>query len=284
MSNYPSIKEIKQLYQPDPKQETVWYARAMIRDISAIFTWFLIRTPLSANQATIIQAILGIAGAVLLAFGKRDAAILAVVLIQLGYIFDCVDGEIARFRKKPTVNGIFLDSLNHAIVIPIMFWGLAVYSYFLTNEIWILFIGIILGLIAANPVKKGVLSTLFYMIERKDDPKYNIANLKSDLKIDESDRNNSNIKNGYYIGKKTLFQQIFNWLKALSEYPASMNIITIVVIVDIIIFNYTNLNIFPLPAILMIAYTIFLLAKEVLFLFKVYSKRKIEKKFLDIIK
>ena len=115
MEKLPSISDLKATIQPDPKKETVWYAKYVIRKISIYFTWVLLHTPLTANQATFIQAALGIAGSALLAFGGYNWSVLALVLIQLGYIFDCIDGEIARYRNKPSINGIFLDSLNHPV-------------------------------------------------------------------------------------------------------------------------------------------------------------------------
>lgn len=285
MEKLPPIKELKIAIQPNPKQETVWYAKAIIRKISIYFTWLLLQFKTTANQATFIQGFLGFTGSVLLATGGRDWAPVALIIIQIGYIFDCIDGEIARFRKTTNVNGVFFDSLIHAIVIPTMFAGLTLYSYFLTDQSWLLIAGVILCILSANPVKKGMLSAIFHLLERKNDPKYKYENLSQNVELNSILKTeNANMKNGYYIGQKTFRQQIFNWLKAASEYPASMNIITLTVIADLLITKYTTSQIYPLPAMLVIVYLVFLLGKEMFFFRKLSSKNRIEKKFLQIIK
>lgn len=283
MGNLPPISELRQSIQPDPKKETVWYAKYVIRKISIYFTWVLLHTPMSANQATVIQAVLGIAGAVLLAFGGFRWCLPALLLIQLGYVFDCVDGEIARYRKNPTVNGIFLDSLNHALVIPAMFLGLSVFSYYLVKDFWVLLVGSVLVILSANPVKKAVLSTLFYMLERRENPKYKYDNLVQDVGADKqpapdesAGRNQQNIKS---------FKDIFLAIaKDISEYPTSMNIITLIVVADFLIHWRTTWEMVPLSLMLVIFYTVFLAIKEAFFLRKIYSSRKIELKFLSLIK
>lgn len=283
MSQLPTIKELRLTLQPDPKKETVWYAKYFIRKVSIYITWLLVQTPLSANQATVIQALLGLAGAVFLAFGGLSWAIPALLLIQLGYIFDCVDGEIARFRKKPTVNGIFLDSLNHAIVIPFMFLGLAVFSYFLVNKIWVVLVGMLLAVVSANPVKKAILSTVSYMMERRDNPKYKYENLSREVGAENSTKS-LNVPTADEVKKHLSFSSlIFAIAKDISEYPTSMNIITIVVLADVILNHFSVQLTYPLSLWLTIFYTVFLVFKEMFFLVKVYKNRKIEKKFLSFI-
>ncbi|MFA6391503.1 MAG: CDP-alcohol phosphatidyltransferase family protein [Patescibacteria group bacterium] len=283
MGTLPSIKELKATIQPDPKKETVWYAKYVIRKVSIYFTWILLHTPLTANQATLIQAFFGIAGSILLAFGGYKWSVPALILIQLGYIFDCVDGEIARYRKKPSVNGIFLDSLNHALVIPFIFLGLVIFSYYLVNETWVLFVGLILVIFSGNPVKKGMLSTLFYMLERKDNPKYQIANMVQDNGLQPASQNPqpeiSTIRS-----KMSLKNIIIAAAKDISEYPTSMNIITVTVITDVLMQKHGNWEYYPLSLLLVIFYTVFLVFKEIFFLHKIYSNRVVEKKFMNYIK
>jgi len=283
MEKLPSIKELKATIQPDPKKETVWYAKYIIRKISIYFTWILLHTPLTANQATLIQMVLGIAGAVLLAFGGYQWSLLALLLIQLGYVFDCVDGEIARYRKKSSVNGIFLDSLNHSIVIPFIFLGLVIFSYNLVNEIWILYVGLVLVIVSGDPVKKGMLSTLFYMLERRDNPKYQFENMAQDEELHIGEQNTQSLPD-MPARKKSLSNIIEAIAKDISEYPTSMNIITLTVIADLLIFSYTTWEMYPLSILLVIFYTIFLILKEMYFFGKVYKNRDIEKKYIRFIR
>ncbi|MFA6272560.1 MAG: CDP-alcohol phosphatidyltransferase family protein [Patescibacteria group bacterium] len=283
MEKLPSIKELKATIQPDPKKETVWYAKYIIRKVSIYFTWILLHTPLTANQATLIQMVLGIAGAVLLAFGGYQWSLLALLLIQLGYVFDCVDGEIARYRKKSSVNGIFLDSLNHSVVIPFIFLGLVIFSYNLVNEIWILYVGLVLVIISGDPVKKGMLSTLFYMLERRENPKYKFENMTQDEEL-HTEEQNTQLSPDMPVKKKMLSNIIESVAKDISEYPTSMNIITLTVIADLLINKYSAQGIYPLSLYLTVFYSVFLILKEIYFFRKVYKNRDIEKKYIRFIR
>ena len=40
-------------------------------------------------------------------------AILAVVLFQIYLLLDCVDGEVARWRKQTSITGVYLDRVGH---------------------------------------------------------------------------------------------------------------------------------------------------------------------------
>lgn len=76
-----------------------------------ISVWFSVRlaSRMSANAATGLDLIFGIAAAVLVLLGHW---IWGVVLVQVFGIFSCVDGEIARIQDKPSRIGDFLDTLT----------------------------------------------------------------------------------------------------------------------------------------------------------------------------
>ena len=57
-------KVIGKEFEPEP------YDRYIVRHISIFFTWFLVRTPITANQVTLLQEIVGVAGAILIGFGE----------------------------------------------------------------------------------------------------------------------------------------------------------------------------------------------------------------------
>jgi len=130
-------KKTQKEYEPEP------YAKYIVRPISILFTWVFVRTPISANQVTIIQEFLGIIGAILLAYGKF---VWGVLFLQLGYIMDCSDGEVARWKNQSSESGRFLDLIGHMIVIPFYFFGLGVGLYFQYGNPITLFAGFAAGL------------------------------------------------------------------------------------------------------------------------------------------
>ena len=64
------------------------YARWFVWKISAPISYLIVKTPFSANQITVFQEIVGIIGAVLLASIDIKFAVIGIILLQIGYIFD----------------------------------------------------------------------------------------------------------------------------------------------------------------------------------------------------
>ena len=98
------------------------YGRTL-RRVSIYLTWLLVRTPISANQVTILQGIVGIVGAVLLGYRKF---VLGAIFLHLGFLLDLCDGEVARWKHQESRSGNYLDLIGHRIVIPAMFFGLGI--------------------------------------------------------------------------------------------------------------------------------------------------------------
>lgn len=84
-----------------------------MREISLRWTRHLVNTGISPNQLTHLMVLAGVlAGAALLIPGLAGAFI-AALLIQLYLLLDCVDGEVARWRKQTSITGVYLDRVGH---------------------------------------------------------------------------------------------------------------------------------------------------------------------------
>ncbi|MBU1706410.1 CDP-alcohol phosphatidyltransferase family protein, partial [bacterium] len=115
------MESIKELRKKIAKSEVDWHTPrhdVIVRRISIYFTWLLLHTPLSANQVTVLQIIVGVIGSLLLIPPNYGWNLLGILLLQFGYVLDCCDGEVARYRKQSSVGGVFLDLIGHEIVIP----------------------------------------------------------------------------------------------------------------------------------------------------------------------
>jgi len=87
-------------------------------------------TPITPNQLTIIAALFGIAGGILL--GERNAHFTAAALcFYLKDIFDSADGQLARAKQLYSRKGRFLDSIGDYVVDLFLFGG--IFSCLLRN-------------------------------------------------------------------------------------------------------------------------------------------------------
>ncbi|RMF95987.1 MAG: CDP-alcohol phosphatidyltransferase family protein [Candidatus Schekmanbacteria bacterium] len=98
------------------KEDEQFYAWLIMRRISPYVSSLLLRTSISANTVTLVGMILGVIGGILYVYPSMITAIAGSLSIQIWYLSDCVDGEIARCRNEFSDEGIFLDAISHHIV------------------------------------------------------------------------------------------------------------------------------------------------------------------------
>jgi len=73
----------------------------------------LLRTPISANGVTWLMVLSGVAAALALLIPGIVGAVLAVFLVQLQMLWDCCDGEVARWRGTSSPKGVYIDRVGH---------------------------------------------------------------------------------------------------------------------------------------------------------------------------
>lgn len=92
------------------------YARVLMRRISPYVTFLIARyTSISADAVTASSIASGIAGGVAIVVPSAATYLLAVVLLQVAYLLDVVDGEVARVRGTASLRGTYLDLVGHFI-------------------------------------------------------------------------------------------------------------------------------------------------------------------------
>jgi phosphatidylglycerophosphate synthase len=113
----PSIAELRAATQPpsifERNSGEHWAGRLYVRRISPYLTRALLRTRLTPNAVTGLMIVSGLAAALVLTLPGIVPAVAAVLLIQLQILFDCSDGELARWQHRTSPVGVYLDRLGH---------------------------------------------------------------------------------------------------------------------------------------------------------------------------
>ena len=91
-------------------------ARRLVRPAALRVTWVVAPWGVSANAATWTAWAFGAAAAAAFATGLVAGWILAAVLLQIWYLLDHVDGQLARFHGTASLDGVQLDYLMHHTV------------------------------------------------------------------------------------------------------------------------------------------------------------------------
>ena len=110
-----------------------------LRRVSKILTWAAVKVGATPNQVTIASFAIGLYSAFLFAQGDTWSLIGGAILLQVSIIVDCVDGEIARYTRKFSELGAWLDAITDRVKEYAVFLGLA-YGAFVHNgqNLWVL--------------------------------------------------------------------------------------------------------------------------------------------------
>ncbi len=113
----PSIEQLRAVCQPPAIRGRAnsehWTADAYQRRISPYLTRLLLRTSISANQVTWLMIVTGASAAFALLIPGLGGAVLAAFLGQMQMLWDCSDGEVARWRQTSSPLGVYLDRVGH---------------------------------------------------------------------------------------------------------------------------------------------------------------------------
>ena len=129
------IEDIKKICQEPRRQHDTKYGIYIARNISRYITWLMLHTSITANGFTLFFLIFGIFLCAFFLKGSYVYNLIGMLMFNIWYILDHVDGEIARYRKTVTTTGIYLDVMAHYIVHPAMFICIGIGLYNKTHLI-----------------------------------------------------------------------------------------------------------------------------------------------------
>jgi phosphatidylglycerophosphate synthase len=119
VADRPTIAELRAVTQPEAvrgrRNSEHWTADLYQRRISPYLTRVLLATSLTANAVTVLMIVTGAAAGAALLVPGLAGAVLAAVLGQLQMLWDCCDGEVARWRGTFSPVGVFLDKVGHTV-------------------------------------------------------------------------------------------------------------------------------------------------------------------------
>lgn len=136
----PSIAELEPICQkPGYRVHGNWMARYVARPAALRVTRLVLPLGVGAHCVTLTALLVGLTAAVAFAQGSHGGLIGGAALLQLWYLLDHVDGQVARYRGTASLSGVYLDYLMHYVVhaaCPFgLGWGLFVAT---ADPLWLL--------------------------------------------------------------------------------------------------------------------------------------------------
>ncbi|GAA1268588.1 CDP-alcohol phosphatidyltransferase family protein [Kitasatospora nipponensis] len=109
------LEELRAVIHPPGKLDSRaehWAGRLYMRSLSLRITRLLLGTRWSPNQITTVMVVAGVLSGAALLIPGLAGALLSVLFMQLYLLLDCVDGEVARWRRQFSPLGVYLDRLG----------------------------------------------------------------------------------------------------------------------------------------------------------------------------
>ena len=114
-----------------------FYSVFFLRKFSKLLTWLAVRVKATPNQVTLISFAIGLYSAFCFTKGSFSQTLLGAVLLQISIIVDCVDGELARYTRKFSKLGAWLDAVTDRVKEYMVFLGLAIGAEKSGEDLWI---------------------------------------------------------------------------------------------------------------------------------------------------
>ena len=92
------------------------YSRRIVRPISIRVSRVAIRLGVSANSASLLMILAGVAGIIFAVPHVVWCTVLAGIAFFLFDLLDSVDGEVARWTGVSSTRGLFLDKIAHLLI------------------------------------------------------------------------------------------------------------------------------------------------------------------------
>lgn len=122
------------------------FAQIVYRKTSMYFTYPFILMRLSPNSITNFMTLVGIVSTLFFMTGNYFYGLIGIVLWQFRMLLDFIDGNVARYWKRTSIRGIYLDTLSHSTTDPLLRIALGIGIFARTNNIIYLYMGIAISI------------------------------------------------------------------------------------------------------------------------------------------
>jgi phosphatidylglycerophosphate synthase len=106
------LSAVVEAYRKTRKPKDILWNRFVARPLAAVALVPLARTGVTPNQVTLATLAVFVAGALIMALRPGHGALVwGVAILELSYVLDCVDGQLARLKGTSSPVGAHLDFL-----------------------------------------------------------------------------------------------------------------------------------------------------------------------------
>jgi phosphatidylglycerophosphate synthase len=121
----------------------IYYALYVTHFLSIRIVRFLYNKRITPNQITVFSIIMSFVSAYSFSIGSNVSCLVGAFLLELFYIFDSVDGQLARAKGLSSHGGKYLDVFCNFLVPPVVLFGIGIgvlkigYTSFVFYSLWL---------------------------------------------------------------------------------------------------------------------------------------------------
>ena len=147
-----------------------WWSSFVTAPIAILINWVVVDWRwLSPNVITFFSLVTGIAASALIVLGGGVNFLVAAALIQFSHVLDCMDGQMARYRRETSRFGDYLDKVTDQLQVFLWFAAVAYAAYFQTGSATPVFLGFV-GVALYS--LRGYVKYVTIFIQVRHDPDY----------------------------------------------------------------------------------------------------------------
>ena len=147
------LDRAREIYRQSKKRNDNFWTEWISRPPAALVVQALGPTPVTPNQVTFMSlAVFAAGAAVLVGWTTWLGLITSVLLMQVSYVLDCADGQLARYKSMASPVGALLDFLMDEIKAFLLVGAAAARQAIVTGDSRWLFAGIAGVVVAATGI------------------------------------------------------------------------------------------------------------------------------------
>jgi phosphatidylglycerophosphate synthase len=264
------LRTFKHRINPEERQGA--YGLYFVRPFSLYLTYLALRTGISANVITALQTLVGLIGAAMLAFPQTSHQIAGILLLQLGFVLDNVDGEVARYRNEVSLTGKYLDLLGHEYVVPAIFFCTGIGIFLRHGSFESVVFGFLAGMASLRLDVTNMYHEAARMVESNQSRTFEYystitASPSPELSV-------------YRQKNQESWQRM---IYACFAYPALMNILSILILAELVWGDVIAETIgFSSVLAFLVIYGTFVPIRRVYTIWRIVREREVEKKYVAL--
>jgi len=135
--------KLTRLWETKTKDDE-WWSSFVTSPLAIAINYFVVDFKwLTPNKITLISFLTAVISVVCIIVGGTQNFVIAAILIHLSHVFDCMDGQMARYRKTISLSGSFYDKLTDQIQVILWFGAIGYAAYSQSHNVLPVFLAFI---------------------------------------------------------------------------------------------------------------------------------------------